>query len=115
MTRKSGTRKGFVCATATLLASAATAVVASNPHLHQPTFQCANSGSLRVTCRGAFADGSSAEGITVRVLDKRDRVVYVGTVDRLGRVSFRKPDAEFTVVFDAGGGNVLTLLGAEMT
>jgi hypothetical protein len=115
MTGKSGTRTGFVCATAALLASWAMPAVASNQHLHQPTFECANSGSLRVTCRGGYADGSSGEGITVRVLDKRNHVVYVGTVDRLGRVSFRKPDAEFTVVFDAGGGNVLTLLGSEMT
>jgi hypothetical protein len=115
MTGKSGTRTGFVSITATLLAGAAMSAVASNPHLHQPTFECTDSGSLRVTCRGGFADGTSAAGITVRVLDKRDRVVYVGTVDRLGRVSFRKPDAEFSVVFDAGEGNVLTLLGSEMT
>src|SRR5687768_3824025 len=83
--------------------------------LHQPTFQCANAGALRVTCRGSFLDGTSAAGVTVRVLDKNDHVVHVGTVDRNGHVTFRKPDAEFHVVFDAGQGNVLTILGSEMT
>jgi hypothetical protein len=80
-----------------------------------PMFECVSSGSLRVTCRGSFADGTSAAGIVVRVLDKTDHVVYAGIVDKLGRVSFRKPDAQFSVVFDAGEGNVLTLLGSEMT
>jgi len=87
----------------------------SRAQLHQPTFECANTGALRVTCRGSFVDGTSAAGIVVRVLDKHDRVVYVGNVDTLGRVTFRKPDAEFHVVFDAGQGNVLTILGSEMT
>jgi hypothetical protein len=88
---------------------------ASFAQLHQPTFECANSGALRVTCHGSFLDGASAAGVVVRVLDRHDRVVYVGTVDRLGRITFRKPDAEFHVVFDAGQGNVLTILGSEMT
>jgi hypothetical protein len=89
---------------------------ASGPRkAHPPMFECTSSGSLRVTCRGSFADGTSAAGIVVRVLDKADHVVYAGTVDKLGRVSFRKPDAQFSVVFDAGEGNVLTLLGSEMT
>jgi hypothetical protein len=89
---------------------------ASGPKkVHPPMFECASAGALRVTCRGSFADGTSAAGIVVRVLDKTDRVVYAGTVDKLGRVSFRKPDAQFSVVFDAGEGNVLTLLGSEMT
>ena len=83
--------------------------------MNQPTFECANAGALRVTCRGSFADGTSAAGIVVRVLDKHDHVVYVGSVDTLGRVTFRKPDAEFHVVFDAGQGNVRTILGSELT
>jgi hypothetical protein len=99
----------------------AVAVVASTAHagdpkqIHPPMFECASAGTLRVTCHGSFADGSSAAGIAVRVLDKTDHVVYVGVVDRNGRVSFRRPDAEFSVVFDAGRGNVLTLLGSDMT
>jgi hypothetical protein len=89
---------------------------ASDPgKIHPPMFECASSGALRVTCRGSFADGTSASGIIVRVHDKMNHVIYAGIVDRLGRVSFRIPDAQFSVVFDAGGGNVLTLLGSEMT
>jgi hypothetical protein len=100
----------------TALALAASPAEASGPKkTHPPMFECASSGALRVTCRGSFADGTSAAGIVVRVLDKTDRVVYAGLVDKLGRISFRKPDAQFSVVFDAGGGNVLTLLGSEMT
>ena len=83
--------------------------------LHIPTFQCADNGALRVTCVGTFLDGRSAAGITARVFDKHDHLVYVGTVDSQGRITFRKPDAEFHIVFDAGQGNVLTLLASDMT
>jgi hypothetical protein len=108
-------RRRIVGGVATLLASGALAPDVSSAQMHQPTFACVNSGALRVTCQGSFLDGSSAAGVTVRVLDKRDRVVYVGTVDSQGRISFRKPDAEFHIVFDAGQGNVLTILASEMT
>jgi hypothetical protein len=83
--------------------------------LRQPTFECANNGALRVTCHGSYLDGASAAGVAVRVLDGHDRVVFVGTVDRSGRITFRKPDTEFHVVFDAGQGNELTILASEMT
>jgi hypothetical protein len=85
------------------------------PLAHQPTFVCTNTGALRVTCHGSFLDGTSAAGIAVRVLDKHDRVIHTGKVDHNGRITFRKPDAEFHVVFDAGQGNVLTLLASDMT
>ncbi len=87
----------------------------SSEQMHQPTFQCANAGALRVICIGNFIDGSSAAGVAVRVFDNHDRVVYVGTVDSQGRITFRKPAAEFHIVFDDGQGNVLTILGSEMT
>jgi hypothetical protein len=83
--------------------------------MHVPSFQCVSNGALRITCVGNFLDGRSAAGITARVFDKHDRVVYVGTVDSQGRITFRRPDAEFHIVFDAGQGNVLTILASEMT
>jgi hypothetical protein len=96
-----------------IVGSAAPAVCQAQ--MHVPTFQCSDNGALRVTCVGTFLDGRSAAGITARVMDKHDRVVYVGTVDSQGRITFRKPDAEFHIVFDAGQGNVLTLLASDMT
>jgi hypothetical protein len=106
---------GSVAASLALLVLGASSPGMGSTQMHQPTFACANSGALRVTCFGSFMDGSSAAGITVRVFDKRDHVVYVGTVDSQGRITFRKPDAEFHIVFDAGQGDVLTILGSEMT
>lgn len=108
-------RRRLVGGALALLALGALAPEASCGQTHQPTFVCANSGALRVTCQGSFLDGTSAAGVTVRVLDNRDRVVYVGTVDPQGRITFRKPDADFHIVFDAGQGNVLTILASEMT
>jgi hypothetical protein len=96
-----------------IFGSAASAVCQAQ--MHVPTFLCTDHGALRVTCVGNFLDGKSAAGITARVFDKHDRVVYIGTVDSQGRITFRKPDAEFHIVFDAGQGNVLTILGSEMT
>ena len=105
---------GVAALLATAIVGFSSIAMGSAP-MHQPTFACANSGALRVTCVGSFVDGSSAAGITVRVFDKRDHVVYVGTVDSQGHITFRKPDAEFHIVFDAGQGDVLTILGSEMT
>ncbi len=105
----------WVACVSALLAGTASAVCLAHQPLHIPTFQCANSGALRVTCVGTFIDGRSAAGITARVFDKHDHLVYVGTVDSQGHITFRKPDAEFHIVFDAGQGNVLTILGSEMT
>jgi hypothetical protein len=104
-----------VACVAALLGGIASAASQAHPPLHIPTFQCENSGALRITCVGTFIDGRSAAGITARVFDKHDQLVYVGTVDSQGRITFRKPGAEFHIVFDAGQGNVLTILASEMT
>jgi len=108
-------RRSITGAALALLALGALAPEVIFAQMHQPTFSCVNSGAVRVTCQGSFLDGTSAAGITVRVLDKHDRIVYVGTVDKQGRFSFRKPDAEFHIVFDAGQGNVVTVLASDMT
>lgn len=108
-------RMQWAASVAALLSLGCATSAMSQAQMHVPTFQCASSGALRVSCVGTFLDGRSAAGITVRVLDKHDRVVFVGTVDSQGRITFRKPDAEFHIVFDAGQGNVLTILASEMT
>ena len=108
-------RMQWAVSIAALLILGAASSAVCQAQMHVPTFQCVNNGVLRVTCVGNFLDGRSAAGITARVLDKHDHVVYVGTVDSQGRITFRKPDAEFHIVFDAGQGNVLTILASEMT
>lgn len=110
-----GRMQWVVGVAALLILGAAASAGDHHVQMHVPTFQCADSGALRVTCVGTFLDGRSAAGITARVFDKHDRVVFVGTVDSQGRITFRKPDAEFHIVFDAGQGNVLTLLASDMT
>ena len=108
-------RMQWAASVAALLILGSVASAVCQAQMHVPTFLCANNGALRVTCTGNFIDGRSAAGITARVFDKHDRVIYVGTVDSQGHITFRKPDAEFHIVFDAGQGNVLTILGSEMT
>jgi hypothetical protein len=108
-------RMQWAASIAALLILGGAASAGDHMQMHVPTFQCADSGPLRVTCVGSFLDGRSAAGITARVFDKHDHVVFVGTVDLQGRITFRKPDAEFHIVFDAGQGNVLTLLASDMT
>jgi len=108
-------RMQWAASIAALLILSGAASAGEHMSMHVPTFQCADSGVLRVTCVGTFLDGRSAAGITARVFDKHDHVVFVGTVDSQGRITFRKPDAEFHIVFDAGQGNVLTLLASDMT
>jgi hypothetical protein len=67
-----------------------------------------------VTCEGGFSDGASASGVSIRVVDARDRVLIDGKMDDAGSFSFTKPDEEFHVVFDAGDSHIVTIFGDDI-
>jgi hypothetical protein len=78
-------------------------------------FDCYNDGALRVTCRGTFRDGASAAAFIVRVYDQNGGLLLTERVSPYGRFTFRKPDAEFRVVFEVSGGDVVTIVGRDVT
>jgi hypothetical protein len=82
---------------------------------HSPVCNCYNDDTKKnVTCEGGFSDGGSAEGVPIRVLDARDKVLIEGKMDRKGIFSFAKPIEEFHVVFDAGQGHTVTIYAEDI-
>lgn len=81
---------------------------------HSPVFDCFVEGD-KITCEGGFSDGATAAGVSVRVLDKNDRVLIEGKIDSDGRFTFPKPDQDYHVLFDAGSGHTVTVFGSDVT
>ncbi len=89
-------------------------LAASFAHAHSPICNCYDNGDGTITCEGGFSDGSSAEGVPIRVLDARDRVIVSGQMDATGTFSFERPDGDFHVVFDAGQGHAVTIYSDDI-
>lgn len=82
---------------------------------HSPVCNCYDNADETITCEGGFSDGSSAEGVPIRVLDERERVLVEGKMDASGTFSFDKPKVDYHVVFDAGQSHLVTIFGADIT
>ena len=76
---------------------------------HSPICNCYNNSDKTVTCEGGFSDGASAEGVAIRIVDARERVLIDGKMDKENKFSFKKPDEDFHVVFDAGQNHLVTI------
>ena len=68
----------FAAAGALLLAAGGAA------NAHSPVCNCYDNGDGTITCEGGFSDGSSAEGVPIRVVDARERVLVNGKMDAAG-------------------------------
>ena len=71
---------------------------------HSPVCNCydEDNDDSKVVCEGGFSDGGSAEGVAIRVLDDRDKILIDEVMNKDSTFTFTKPDADFHVVFDAG-------------
>jgi hypothetical protein len=81
---------------------------------HSPVCNCYNNSDKTVTCEGGFSDGASAEGVPIRILDAKNKVLVEGKMDKKGTFSFAKPSEEFHVVFDAGQGHTVTIFAEDI-
>jgi hypothetical protein len=82
---------------------------------HSPVFDCFVDKDTRITCEGGFSDGTSATGVSVKVLDASDKLLLAGKIDAEGRFSFARPTEAFHIVFDAGAGHSVTLFSTDIT
>jgi hypothetical protein len=82
---------------------------------HSPVLSCFDNEDGTVTCEGGFSDGASAEGVPLRVLDARNKVLIDGKMDKAGNYKFKKPTGAYRVVFDAGDNHKVTIDGADIT
>ena len=82
---------------------------------HSAVCSCFDNGDDTITCEGGFSDGSSAAGVSIRVVDARDRLLIDGKIDAAGTFTFMKPTVEYHVVFDAGQSHIVTIDGGDIT
>lgn len=81
---------------------------------HTPLFDCFDNGDATLTCEGGFSDGASAAGVGVRMLDAQGKVLEQGKLDDKGSISFKRPQGEFSIVFDAGAEHSISVLGDDI-
>ncbi|MGV3592639.1 MAG: hypothetical protein ACO1PZ_13200, partial [Gammaproteobacteria bacterium] len=60
-------------------------------HAHTPLFDCFDNGDETLTCEGGFSDGSSAAGVSIRVLDAQGKVLEQGELGEDGSILLKRP------------------------
>ncbi len=85
----------------------ATNIFIISAHAHTPFMACFDNEDGTVTCNGEFSDGGSASGVSIRVEDEKEKIIYKGKMNEDGEYTFKIPEGKFTVVFDAGPGHVV--------
>ncbi len=81
---------------------------------HTPICSCYDNGDDTVTCEGGFSDGGSAAGVSIRILDDRDRVLIDGAMADDGTFTFDRPGDDFHVIFDAGQSHIVTIFSDDI-
>lgn len=82
--------------------------LASSSYAHTALMNCMENSDAIIGCEAGFSDGSSATGVPLKVVQD-GKVVFETKFDQNSEVSFKKPQGEYTVVFDGGDGHTLTI------
>ena len=59
-----------------------------------------------VIAEGMYSTGGVASGIEVRLEDVSGRVLWKGEADENGKVTYKRPDVPYMIIFDGGGGHM---------
>ena len=94
---------------------AAVFVLATIASAHTPLCSCYDNGDGTITCEGGFSDGSSAAGVVMTVKDKSGKVLTKGKMNEDSEFTVKKPDGPYMVIFDAGPGHVVEVIGEDIT
>lgn len=81
---------------------------------HNPICECEPAAGDEIVCTGGFSDGSGAPGVTLDVISYDEQVLVPGKLGDDSRLSFKRPDGEFYVLFDAGPGHVVEIDHTEI-
>ncbi|MEA2060291.1 MAG: hypothetical protein U9P10_07260 [Thermodesulfobacteriota bacterium] len=92
----------------------ATLVFTAQAMAHTPLCSCWDEGDGTITCEGGFSDGSSAQGVIMYVTDNEGKTLKKGQMNEFSEFSFKKPDGDYTVVFDAGEGHQIKVNGKDI-
>lgn len=80
---------------------------------HSPICTCYDNGDGSITCEGGFSDGSSAAGVNMYV-KQGDKVLLKGAMNADSEFNFKKPQGDYTVMFDAGEGHQVVIDGKNI-
>ena len=81
---------------------------------HNPMCECKDIGGGMIRCTGGFSDGSGAPGVTLDVIGYDETILVAGKLGSDSSLTFKRPDAEFYVLFDAGPGHIVEIDQADI-
>ena len=81
---------------------------------HNPMCECKEIPGEQIQCKGGFSDGSGAPGVTLDVIGYDETILVPGKLGADSTLTFKKPSAEFYVLFDAGPGHVVEIDQADI-
>ncbi|MGY3258087.1 hypothetical protein SAMN03159489_00018 [Pseudomonas sp. NFPP07] len=90
------------------------AVFSGGALAHNPMCECKQIDGEQIRCTGGFSDGSGAPGVTLDVIGYDETILVPGKLGADSTLTFKKPDAEFYVLFDAGPGHVVEIDQADI-
>lgn len=80
---------------------------------HSPICTCYDNGDGSISCEGGFSDGSSAAGVNMYV-KQGDKVLLKGAMNADSEFTFKKPQGDYKVEFDAGEGHQVIIDGKDI-
>ena len=87
----------------------------SGPALaHNPMCECTQIEGEQIRCTGGFSDGSGAPGVTLDVIGYDETILVPGKLGPDSTLTFKRPDSEFYVLFDAGPGHIVEIDQADI-
>ena len=81
---------------------------------HNPMCECKDIGGGLIRCSGGFSDGSGAPGVTLDVIGYDETILVPGKLGADSTMTFKRPDSEFYVLFDAGPGHIVEIDQADI-
>ncbi|MBH9351488.1 hypothetical protein I5K70_26605 [Pseudomonas aeruginosa] len=81
---------------------------------HNPICECEEVQAGEIRCKGGFSDGSGAPGVTLDVIGYDEQILVPGKLGADSTLTFKRPDGEFYVLFDAGPGHVVEIAHADI-
>lgn len=93
----------FFASAALLLFSAASL----NAQAHTLLCECHAIGADQVQCKGGFAHGAAASGVTVDVIGYDEKTLVAGKFGEDSTFTFNRPAGDFYVLMDMGAGHTL--------
>ncbi len=81
---------------------------------HNPMCECKTIEGEQIRCIGGFSDGSGAPGVTLDVIGYDETILVPGKLGADSTLTFKRPDGEFYVLFDAGPGHIVEIDQADI-